>query len=320
MGNRICGKRRSVVDERFTRPRRLEHQPSNVDYRRLRKLILSEKLAPCFDASDDPVLGDLEECPICFLEEQKVIEAKIRMQFQDTSHNFEQTIPATPNQPLSEARSPTPPLGDLLNGDNVEDMRHTQVAIIGDRSQVAGSSISDSPGGRQLRLDIDLEEIMLMEAIWQSFQKCKTGSPLTQTATHDNADDQPNQIGSSTASENSVDSNMPESGLIRATSEDHETEVESEDRCLTSCSSPVDDSWRSLSAHFEEENQELETGSVSNRNAAAEESNGYYCSSSVHSISDDYSASSVYTDDGAGLSSPDSFGRAHAAIDSARVM
>ncbi|KAK1275762.1 hypothetical protein QJS04_geneDACA003920 [Acorus gramineus] len=67
MGNRICGKRRSVVDERFTRPRRLEHQPSNVDYRRLRKLILSEKLAPCFDASDDPVLGDLEECPICFL-------------------------------------------------------------------------------------------------------------------------------------------------------------------------------------------------------------------------------------------------------------
>ncbi|MQL91308.1 hypothetical protein Taro_023916 [Colocasia esculenta] len=66
MGNRICGlRRRGPVEERLTRPQRLARQPSNVDYRKLRKLILSRKLAPCFDAFEDPA-SDLEECPICF--------------------------------------------------------------------------------------------------------------------------------------------------------------------------------------------------------------------------------------------------------------
>ncbi|CAA7408139.1 unnamed protein product [Spirodela intermedia] len=66
MGNRMCGVgRRGAVEERLTRPQRLVRQPSNVDYKKLRKLILSRKLAPCFDALEDPSL-DLEECPICF--------------------------------------------------------------------------------------------------------------------------------------------------------------------------------------------------------------------------------------------------------------
>ncbi|XP_068648453.1 E3 ubiquitin-protein ligase DA2L-like [Aristolochia californica] len=65
MGNRICRKRSSAIEERFTKPQRLIRQPSDVDYKRLRKLILSQKLAPCFDGVEDSN-PDLEECPICF--------------------------------------------------------------------------------------------------------------------------------------------------------------------------------------------------------------------------------------------------------------
>ncbi|XP_078443827.1 E3 ubiquitin-protein ligase GW2-like isoform X2 [Wolffia australiana] len=66
MGNCVCRLGwRGGVDERLTRPQRVTWQPSNVDYKKLRRLILSKKLAPCFDAIDDPNL-DLEECPICF--------------------------------------------------------------------------------------------------------------------------------------------------------------------------------------------------------------------------------------------------------------
>ncbi|MCL7035309.1 hypothetical protein MKW94_017850 [Papaver nudicaule] len=71
MGNKICSSRRNMVEERFTRPQRLIGQPSYVDYKKLRKLILNEKLAPCFDgiediSDDNSNSDDLEECPICF--------------------------------------------------------------------------------------------------------------------------------------------------------------------------------------------------------------------------------------------------------------
>lgn len=69
MGNRIGGgARRRPVEDRLTRPQRLVRKPEDVDYNKLRKLILARKLAPCFDALDEPRLrDDLEECPICFL-------------------------------------------------------------------------------------------------------------------------------------------------------------------------------------------------------------------------------------------------------------
>lgn len=69
MGNKMCGSRGRAVAERLTRPQRLLRQPSDLDYKKLRKLILARKLAPCFDPIDDPQLaaGNLEECPICFL-------------------------------------------------------------------------------------------------------------------------------------------------------------------------------------------------------------------------------------------------------------
>jgi hypothetical protein len=68
MGNRIGGRRKSGVEERFTRPQGL-YDHKDIDQKKLRKLILEAKLAPCYPGADDaaPGGGDLEECPICFL-------------------------------------------------------------------------------------------------------------------------------------------------------------------------------------------------------------------------------------------------------------
>ncbi|KAH9611608.1 hypothetical protein KSS87_007791 [Heliosperma pusillum] len=64
MGNKLG--RRQVVDDKYTRPQGL-YQIKDVDYKKLRKLILESKLAPCYPGGDDCDCGLLEECPICFL-------------------------------------------------------------------------------------------------------------------------------------------------------------------------------------------------------------------------------------------------------------
>lgn len=64
MGNKL-GRRRQVVDEKYTRPQGL-YQHRDMDYKKLRKLILDSKLAPCYPG-DDEGATDFEECPICFL-------------------------------------------------------------------------------------------------------------------------------------------------------------------------------------------------------------------------------------------------------------
>ncbi|CAA7410255.1 unnamed protein product [Spirodela intermedia] len=64
MGNKL-GKRRYVVDEKYTRPQGL-YEHMDVDRKKLRKLILDSKLAPCYPGDEESTL-DLEECPICFL-------------------------------------------------------------------------------------------------------------------------------------------------------------------------------------------------------------------------------------------------------------
>ncbi|XP_040380678.1 E3 ubiquitin-protein ligase GW2-like [Oryza brachyantha] len=66
MGN-VAG-RRPAVEERLTQPRRLLRQLSDVDTGRLRRLIRSGDLAPCFDAAEDAAAGagHDEDCPICF--------------------------------------------------------------------------------------------------------------------------------------------------------------------------------------------------------------------------------------------------------------
>lgn len=64
MGNTACGSRRQV-DERYTRPQGL-YPHGSIDEKKLRKLILDFKLAPCYPGEDELAM-DLEECPICFL-------------------------------------------------------------------------------------------------------------------------------------------------------------------------------------------------------------------------------------------------------------
>lgn len=54
-----------MVDEKYTRPQGL-YNHKDVDHKKLRKLILESKLAPCYPG-DEECANDLEECPICFL-------------------------------------------------------------------------------------------------------------------------------------------------------------------------------------------------------------------------------------------------------------
>ncbi|OEL20623.1 hypothetical protein BAE44_0018358 [Dichanthelium oligosanthes] len=66
MGNRVGGRRRRpAVEDRYTRPQGLYPHP-DIDLRKLRRLIVEAKLAPCHPGADDP-RADLDECPICFL-------------------------------------------------------------------------------------------------------------------------------------------------------------------------------------------------------------------------------------------------------------
>ena len=64
MGNKL-GRRRHAVEDKYTRPQGL-YQHKDVDHKKLRKLILDSKLAPCYPG-DEESTNDFEECPICFL-------------------------------------------------------------------------------------------------------------------------------------------------------------------------------------------------------------------------------------------------------------
>ncbi|WZY77187.1 hypothetical protein YC2023_023571 [Brassica napus] len=65
MGNKLVGRRRQAVEEKYTKPQGL-YVNKDVDIKKLRKLILESKLAPCYPG-DDEGCHELEECPICFL-------------------------------------------------------------------------------------------------------------------------------------------------------------------------------------------------------------------------------------------------------------
>ncbi|KAG5235340.1 E3 ubiquitin-protein ligase DA2L [Salix suchowensis] len=225
MGNKL-GRRKQVVDERYTRPQGL-YVHKDVDHKKLRKLIIESKLAPCFPGDEDSCY-DYEECPICFLyypslnrsrcctkgictecflqmknpnstrptqcpfckttnyaveykgvktkeekgleqiEEQRVIEAKIRMRQQELQDDEERT------QKRSEVSSSSTNIapGDLECG---------PAAVLSDRAPVESEEIVSSPysirhpphsgGNRGDEFDLDLEDIMVMEAIWLSIQE-----------------------------------------------------------------------------------------------------------------------------------------------------
>ncbi|XP_058095341.1 E3 ubiquitin-protein ligase GW2-like [Magnolia sinica] len=235
MGNKL-GKRRHMIDEKYTKPQGLyEHR--DVDHKKLRKLILDSKLAPCYPGDDECAL-DLEECPICFLyypslnrsrccmkgictecflqmkpphsarptqcpfcktsnyaveyrgvrtkeekgmeqvEEQRVIEAKIRMrqkELQDEEERIQKR-----QEIISSSRIVTP--GEV----EYRDISSSSLAVPsfsfpaqadevmpyqGSRAAPAIRHPSHSRQNREDEFDLDLEEIMVMEAIWLSIQE-----------------------------------------------------------------------------------------------------------------------------------------------------
>ncbi|WOG97854.1 hypothetical protein DCAR_0417195 [Daucus carota subsp. sativus] len=227
MGNKL-GRKREAVDEKYTKPQGL-YQHKDVDQKKLRKLILDSKLAPCYPGDDDHNAFDLEECPICFLyypslnrsrccskgictecflqmktpnstrptqcpfcktsnyaveyrgmktkeekgieqiEEQRVIEANIRMRQQELKDEEERMQKRQLVNSSSRSRS-----GEI------------EYSSIADSSSFVEGEGTNSPQylsampsmrqplpprqNREDEFDLDLEDIMIMEAIWLSIQ------------------------------------------------------------------------------------------------------------------------------------------------------
>ncbi|XP_047341813.1 E3 ubiquitin-protein ligase DA2L-like [Impatiens glandulifera] len=241
MGNKLV-RRRQVVDEKYTRPQGL-YQHKDVDYKKLRKLILDSKLAPCYPG-DDESTNELEGCPICFLyypslnrsrccikgictecflqmktpnstrptqcpycktsnyaveyrggktkeekgieqiEEQRVIEAKIRIRQQELE---DEEVRTQKRQELASSSR------TVAHGD-VENEPVAASSLVSEPETEDAISINEPcpsmrhPRQRQNRddeFDLDLEDIMVMEAIWLSIQENgrQRNSPATPTTT-----------------------------------------------------------------------------------------------------------------------------------------
>ncbi|KAL4588911.1 hypothetical protein LXL04_001810 [Taraxacum kok-saghyz] len=206
MGNKLVIRKRHSVDEKYTKPQGL-YEHKDVDHKKLRKLILDSKLAPCYPGDDDSSC-DLEECPICFLyypslnrsrccmkvictecflqmktpnstrptqcpfcktfnyaveyrgvktkeekgleqiEEQLVIDAKIRMRRQEIQDEEERM----------QKRKDMSSSSRIIEGDEIV--------------SIGGSGITNPTDSMHNRNDeFDLDNLMLMEAIWLSFQE-----------------------------------------------------------------------------------------------------------------------------------------------------
>ncbi|KAM0946115.1 putative transcription factor C2H2 family [Dioscorea sansibarensis] len=235
MGNKIA-RRRQAVEDRYTRPQGLyEHR--DIDYKKLRRLILDSKLAPCYPGEEDCAI-DLEECPICFLyypslnrsrccvkgictecflqmkphqstsatqcpfcktsnyaveyrgvrtkeekgmdqiEEQKVIEAQIRMQQQELQDEEERRL---------RRQSLMRPSSRITTTEEVEnlDLSCRSLSVQSSRFPTQGNELvsqgsSTTPTSRRFShprynrdggFEMDLEDLMVMEAIWLSIQE-----------------------------------------------------------------------------------------------------------------------------------------------------
>ncbi|CAN8233906.1 unnamed protein product [Cochlearia groenlandica] len=237
MGNKL-GRKRQVVEERYTKPQGL-YVNKDVDIKKLRKLIVESKLAPCYPG-DDESCHDLEECPICFLyypslnrsrccmksictecflqmknpnsarptqcpfcktpnyaveyrgvktkeekgieqvEEQRVIEAKIRIRQKEMQDDEEKM-----QKRLESCSSST----SAVTGE----MEYGSASAISYHSPMEDSETAPSQntsidrqrsrprGNRSDEVDVDLEELMVMEAIWLSVQV----APTTSSPSHD---------------------------------------------------------------------------------------------------------------------------------------
>ncbi|KAF7822540.1 E3 ubiquitin-protein ligase DA2L [Senna tora] len=233
MGNKL-GRRRQVVDEKYTRPQGL-YNHKDVDHKKLRKLILESKLAPCYPGDEESTY-DLEECPICFLyypslnrsrccmksictecflqmkvpnstrpthvrcpfckttnyaveyrgvkskeekgleqiEEQRVIEAKIRMhqeELQDEEeriHKRQEINSSTGNVAPSDIEYSS----NAVAGSSISVLAGEE--IISSEDLCATPMVRPPPATRTNgddEFEVDLEDIMVMEAIWLSIQE-----------------------------------------------------------------------------------------------------------------------------------------------------
>ncbi|XP_047324050.1 E3 ubiquitin-protein ligase DA2L-like [Impatiens glandulifera] len=230
MGNKLV-RRRQIVDEKYTRPQGL-YQHKDVDNKKLRKLILDSKLAPCYPG-DDECSNELEECLICLLyypslnrsrcctksictecflqmkvpnstrptqcpfckttsyaveyrgvktkeekgieqiEEQRVIEAKIRMRQQELQDEEERMHK---RQELASSSTSMMTQGEFECETGAAPFITSEVGF----GDTITSNDLQYPSMRQTTLqshnrddehDLDLEDIMIMEAIWLSIQE-----------------------------------------------------------------------------------------------------------------------------------------------------
>ncbi|XP_077222372.1 E3 ubiquitin-protein ligase DA2L-like [Tasmannia lanceolata] len=358
MGNSICRKKRSTVEDRLTRPQRLVHHPSTIDYKKLKKLILSEKLAPCFDGVEDSN-SDLEECPICFFyypslnrskccmkgictecflqmkplnptrssqcpfcksssyaveyhgaktqeqksleeaEEQKFIEAKIRMRSQE-SQNLDQVMLSHQISSDIEVQSPMSCLGDAI----AQDARDSEsdVSLVAESIDAAQSSVPHTCNGRHEDFDLDLEEIMMTEAIWKSLQDTSLpntnvqSSGLSRIGGIESLNDRSNQSETSPALANQGEVSLEESvtgGLALAIARMTEHSIRNNKRTLDGYS--VEEYGTSMPSNTCPNAIVLETGltgtSVSPESDKAGSENG--CLTSCSSTTDDDSWASL---------------------------
>ncbi|RWW89592.1 hypothetical protein BHE74_00001417 [Ensete ventricosum] len=190
MGNNIR-RRRQVVDDKYTRPQGM-YRHREIDYKKLRKLILESKFAPCYPGLEEYAYK-LEECPICFsivffvpslkldssvecflqikpphatrptqyplshllmdlvlIEEQKVIEAQMRIRQQELQDEAERMKKRQNLSSSSRTMTPT-------------DVGH---------HDISNTSTSGLPCAK-----LDLEDAMVMEAIWLSILQGSQGNP-----------------------------------------------------------------------------------------------------------------------------------------------
>ncbi|KAL2496603.1 RING/U-box superfamily protein [Forsythia ovata] len=228
MGNKL-GMKRQLVDDKYTKPQGL-YQLKYVDQKKLRKLILDSKLAPCYPG-DDECGCDLEECPICFLyypslnwsrcctkgictecflqmrtpsstrpsqcpfcktlnyaveyrgvrtkeeksleqiEEQRVIEAKIRIRKQELQNEEERMLKRRGISSSSSSRRPREVEYSSTAESSIASAVQGEEVVTCDGSHVALAVKPPSRQNREDVVDLDLEEIMVMEAIWQSIQE-----------------------------------------------------------------------------------------------------------------------------------------------------
>lgn len=221
-----------MVDEKYTRPQGL-YNHKDVDQKKLRKLILESKLAPCYPGDEETAV-DREECPICFLyypslnrsrcctksictecflqmkvpnstrptqcpfcktanyaveyrgvkskeekgmeqiEEQRVIEAKIRMrqqELQDEEERMHKRLEVSSSN-VNVAVADVEYSSNAVAESSTSAIEHDE--IVSSQDSCATPMVRPPPAtmaNRDDEFDVDLEDIMVMEAIWLSIQE-----------------------------------------------------------------------------------------------------------------------------------------------------